>query len=69
MPDSKTTEPGDEEARGLLAALGMTYRDATIGIGEGEWFVYMLGPWKFPDLAEWNGWPVRYRRMGGVKAL
>jgi hypothetical protein len=66
-PTSPTAH-GDQEARGLLAALGMTHRDAVIGIGSDEWIVYMLGPWKFPDLNTWEGWPVRYKRMGEMRA-
>jgi len=66
--DDKMTK-GDREAFALLSALGMTIRDATIGIGDGEWIVYMRGPWKFPDLTTWDGWPVRYARIGEVKAL
>ena len=57
---------GDAEAFGLLAAIGMTCRDAVVALGEGEWVVYMPGPWKFPDLAVWEGWPVRYDRLGDV---
>lgn len=58
----------DHQARGLLAALGVTYRDATIAIGHEEWIVYLLGPWKAPDLSEWCGLPVRYERIGEITA-
>ncbi len=53
----------------MLQAIGMTHRDAAIGIGDREWVVYMLGPWKFPSLQTWEGWPVRYERMGPVMAI
>lgn len=56
----------DVKAERLLAALGLNYRQANVGIGRNEWFVTIYNRQKKPTLSEWMGWPVTYRIGGGI---
>ena len=68
MTDSKseTAEPTAEQCEALLRELGLSYSQASIGIGSGRFHVYIWDKRKRPALVKWLGWPVEYHIGGGM---
>lgn len=66
-PQCDTDDDWQAEYAGscLLSVLGLTYHDATVGLGCDEWLVIIYEPRPEPDVKHWSGFPVRYSIGGG----
>lgn len=49
-----------EEAEALLRELGLTTRQACVGVALQSWLVMIYLPMKRPRITRWLGWPVEY---------